>query len=330
MAWPTPQDYNEAVQNPRHCFSDPDLRQGTPLLTPLGLPKPITGAFASVYQVNSNTRRWAVRCFQHEYADQERRYSEISKHLKQANLKCMVDFEYLARGILVRGTWYPVLKMEWIDGVPLADYLGRNLGQRQTFQEMSRQWFDLMASLKGSGIAHGDLQHGNVLVKDRALKLIDYDAMYVPGLAGRSSHEVGHRNYQHPKRTGYDFHADLDNFSAWVIHTSISALAIDASFWKRLNAGDECLLFRREDFERPKSSKAFQALEQHASTDLKALTSRFRSIVTLPIAEVPLLDGTAIGRSPGPEPGGRGTWIIDHLPKRIQHQKDSTTSPEVP
>jgi hypothetical protein len=30
MGWPTPQDYNEAIQNPRICFDDPELKSGQP------------------------------------------------------------------------------------------------------------------------------------------------------------------------------------------------------------------------------------------------------------------------------------------------------------
>jgi len=46
VAWPTLQDYNEAVQSPGVVFSDPDLRDATPETTKLGLPKGITGNFA--------------------------------------------------------------------------------------------------------------------------------------------------------------------------------------------------------------------------------------------------------------------------------------------
>jgi hypothetical protein len=127
MNWPEPQDYNEAIQNPQTCFSDPELKRGTPALTPLGLPKPICGTFASVYRMQCQSRSWAVRCFLREFADQEERYSAISDRLKTANLRCMVGFEFIKRGILVRGQWYPVLKMEWIDGEPISDYIHRNL-----------------------------------------------------------------------------------------------------------------------------------------------------------------------------------------------------------
>jgi hypothetical protein len=125
--------------------------------------------------------------------------------------------------------------------------------------------------------------------------------MYVPALAGMASHEEGHRNYQHPDRTGRDYHRDLDNFSAWVIFTSITALAIDPRFWDGLNAGDECLLFRQEDFEKPITSKALQTLEKNGNLQLQALVSHFRSVLSLPLSRIPSLDGSVLDHPKGPE-----------------------------
>ena len=38
MNWPTMSDYQEAIQNPAICFSDPELKLGKPTLNALGLP----------------------------------------------------------------------------------------------------------------------------------------------------------------------------------------------------------------------------------------------------------------------------------------------------
>ena len=51
MRLPQPTDYNEAIQNPQHCFRDGELRRGSVVLTPLGLPLAHSGNFADVYQV---------------------------------------------------------------------------------------------------------------------------------------------------------------------------------------------------------------------------------------------------------------------------------------
>ncbi len=75
--WPSMSDYQEAVQSPSVCFSGPELRAGTPVLTVLGLPRPICGAFASVYELEKGGSRWAVKCFLRNIPDQHDRYAQI-------------------------------------------------------------------------------------------------------------------------------------------------------------------------------------------------------------------------------------------------------------
>lgn len=58
--WPSPQDYNEAIQNPHYSLFDPTLKNSVVVADKLGLPKPVSGAFATVYQVISEERSWAV------------------------------------------------------------------------------------------------------------------------------------------------------------------------------------------------------------------------------------------------------------------------------
>src|ERR1700733_4481227 len=116
MAWPTPQEYNEAVQNPAINFEDADLRTGHPETNTLQLPKAITGGFASVYRIHCQRQDWAVRCFLRELVDQQQRYAAVSRQLTRASLPCMVQLNYLQNGIRIRGQWYPILKMQWIKG----------------------------------------------------------------------------------------------------------------------------------------------------------------------------------------------------------------------
>src|SRR5438552_2906350 len=120
MAWPTPQDYNEAVQNPRLAFSDPDLRAGQPELTPLGLPRPISGNFACVYKMQVAGQRWAARCFISEVSDQQRRYEAISTYLAKVAIPYTVPFTFMPTGIKVQGRNYPLLKMQWVQGESLS------------------------------------------------------------------------------------------------------------------------------------------------------------------------------------------------------------------
>jgi hypothetical protein len=315
MSWPTPQEYRETIQDPGYCFSDPELKTGVVAVDSLGMPQPVCGFFATVYQVECASRTWAVRCFQRELIDLQRRYEIIDRALRVANVPAMVGFEFLQQGIRVAGRWYPIVKMEWVSGQLLDEYVKANLHEADKLMSLARQWVDLLAQLQRAGIAHGDLQHGNVLIANGALKLIDYDGMFVPELASCVSREKGHRNYQHPKRDDTHFGAYLDNFSAWVIFVSLAALAIEPSLWARLKCGDERLLFELDDFKEPEKSEAFAALDRSDKPQLQGLSARLRALTYLLPNQVPCLDGAIPSHGParGPVPAGIPTWLSDHI-----------------
>jgi len=315
MAWPTPQDYNEAIQNPSTAFADSELRDGSPELTGLGLPRAITGGFASVYKVQCRMRTWAVRCFLRQFHDHEHRYAAISEHLTRVRPAYTVGFTFLRDGIRVRGQWYPILKMEWVQGEPLNCFIERHLGNRSSLLDLAKCWFEMVTALRQASIAHGDLQHGNVLVVDGQLRLIDYDGMYVPALLGQSSHEVGHRNYQHPLRTESDFGPYLDNFSAWVVFVSLISLANDPGLWRQFRCGDECLLFRRRDFEKPEASDVLRALERHPNQEIRSVAAVFRRLLNFDPRDVPSLDGgiAQIAVLKDRERTNNSGWIHDHI-----------------
>lgn len=292
-------DYQEAIQSPRLCFSDGELKSGTPALNPLGLPQPITGGFASVYQVRNGKGRWAVRCFLHRIADLRERYALISQSLKKNPLRFMVGFDYLPEGIRVKGGWYPALKMEWVNGDTLNIHVQKSLKSPKALLKLAERWTDLVESLERSGIAHGDLQHGNILVQDGQLRLIDYDGMFVPALKGRGSHEKGHPAYQHPERSGPDFDAQVDRFSALVIHLSLLALAKEPRLWQCFYEDDN-LIFRRADFASPEHSRVFQALEGVSDPLVVKLTQSLRRACQGNLADVPRLKEAREGKASEP------------------------------
>lgn len=324
MPWPIASDYNDAIQSPTSCFADPDLKRGTVQLDRLGLPQASSGMFASVYDVSTPTGRWAVKCFLTSIDDQPFRYDAISKHLASAQLPFMVHFRYLPNGILVRGQWYPILKMEWVKGESLSAYITRHVNRPDLLLKLAREWCEVVSKLKSAGIAHGDLQHGNVLVTGLGIRLIDYDGMFIPAFAGRKSYETGHRNYQHPDRDGNTFDGSLDTFSAWVIFVSILATHLDPTLWMRANAGDECLLFRSDDFRNPNHARIFELMER-SRPEVRALATQFRLLLDCSLQNLPTLDGRTAGHAVDAqfEPVrstsmGLPSWIVDETAPSVQ------------
>jgi tRNA A-37 threonylcarbamoyl transferase component Bud32 len=291
MAWPTPQEYNEAIQNPRLNFRDEQLRSCSVALNEIRLPRVASGNFASVYKLMGG-QQFAVRCFLHDVTDLAGRYKQISEFIMNDELPYTVAFEFIQEGLLVNGNCYPILKMEWIDGMPLDLYVLKFARVAERMERIANLFFSMIADLRQAGISHCDLQHGNILVINDGseLRLVDYDNMFVPALNGMHSNELGHSNYQHPQRARNDFNASLDNFSAWSIYTSMICLARDGNLLEYLHGGDECLLFRQTDYQKPLQSRTFFHLEGHSDSRIVQATRRFRSIVSKTLQEVPVLD----------------------------------------
>jgi hypothetical protein len=278
MPWPLSQDYNEALQSPQSSFRDPELRQGQVVVNALGIPQPCSGNFADVYAVEcpATKSKWAVKCFTREVHGLRERYREISSYLQQVRLPFTVDFQYLEQGIRIAGRWYPILKMHWVEGFTLNAFVRDMLDKPAMLEKLSRIWVRLAHRLREAKLTHCDLQHGNVLlVPDSeahalAVKLIDYDGMWVPALAKTPSGEFGHPAYQHPRRlhdSVYD--AEVDRFPLLAVHVALRALiAGGRQLWERYDTGDN-LLFRQSDFEAPSKSPLFDELLRMNKPELR-------------------------------------------------------------
>ena len=276
QTWPLNIDFTIAVQNPQLCFADPELKQAKTSKNSRGRVLLWSGNFATVYKLTKGDRSWAVRCFTRiPQSDVQQRYQLISEYLSQHQIPYLVDFEFLAEGILVKGEWYPILKMDWVEGVEIDRYIGEYIDDSQVLLRLDRQLKQLQTDLKKVGIAHGDLQHGNIMVDDAGeLKLVDYDGMYVPALQGLPPQEVGHPNYQLPRRSPKDFSDRLDEFSFEVISLSLRALANEPNLWATFHEDNKNLIFRQNDFQEPELSPVFQAISNIPDDDTRELCDR--------------------------------------------------------
>jgi serine/threonine protein kinase len=289
MDWPTTQDYNDALLNPELSFNDAELKAGQVKLTPEGLPWSKSGDFATVYRMQCGQREWAVRCFRRQLTDQQQRYTAISQYLARFKLPFMVDFEFISQGLLVNEIWYPIVKMEWVNGELLDKFVEKHLHDSATLRLLAKRWVDLIAALEEARIMHGDLQDTNILIVNNDFKLIDYDGIIIPALYDKSCHEIGHPNYQHPNRTGHEFPENIDGFSAWVIYIALLSLSIDPQLWQRVGAGDEFLLLHRRDFINPDASATLKLLIQHSDVRIRSLAIQFKLFCKKEIWQVPSL-----------------------------------------
>src|ERR1043166_2726579 len=303
MAWPQSHVFPAAVLNPESSCRDADLRTATVVKDARGLPIPASGQFGIVYQmVGAKGKRWAVKCFTADVPGRAERYRKIAAHLQTADLPFIVGFDYLDQGVYIQGSWYPILKMDWVEGQTLNRFIADRLEQPGIIRYLTEMWPRVSKNLRDAQVTHADLQHGNImLVPGKAenrvsLKLVDYDGMYLPSLAGTQSGEMGHPCYQHPRRLAEGLYtAQVDRFSHLVIYTTLRALqARGRGLWQTHNYGDN-LLFMQADFQAPKESKVLRELWEQGPEDVRALTGRLILATEQPLEQIPELEDVMVG-----------------------------------
>jgi hypothetical protein len=290
-----PEVYESAVAHPRRSLEGCGLDGARVELNRLNRPKGRNGNFAVVYHLTDrpegNERHTALRCFLRLAQDAADRYERISEHLLNHvdGRGCLVTTKYFASGVETKEGPKPVTTMPWIDGLTLDTYVEAHCNEPYKISKLASDIRRIAQELRRAGIAHGDLQHRNMIIAARteALKLIDYDGMYVPSLAGRPSNELGLDDFQHPGRDSRHFGPGLDDFSLAVIYLTLIALARHSEVWD-LRPNEDGLLLRRSDFLNPAQSDLLAHLETRA--DLRKAVALFKRMCEGNIEDVLPLD----------------------------------------
>ena len=275
--YPAAGDYYKAVQAPSRSFTVPKLQAAEFVWDSLG-PTLARGSSAVVFQASVEGKPQALRCYIRNDASSRDRYSALDAYLAGHDLSPYVSgTTWLDGAIMVNRATWPVLTMDWIDGRTLNEYVdflvtGSNTAALTT---LAARWRELVALLQRSEFAHGDLQHGNVMVdQEGQLRLVDFDGVWIPQLAGQSPPtEFGHPNYQHPVLHVWD--RWLDTFSALVIYLSLTALGKDPGLWLALY-NSKNLLFAKNDFFPPFKTEAWKQLAALGDPQVDELARRLQ------------------------------------------------------
>jgi serine/threonine protein kinase len=159
---------------------------------------------------------------------------------------------------------------------------------------VAEKWRLAIKDLGRANIAHGDLNHTNVLITPSGdVKLVDYHTMCVPQLVGLGNEEIGVEPYQHPERNGNtQLSLALDNFSSAFIDVSLKALSAEPRLWQDFVVQPEYdkMLFRKEDFVDPGRSALFGRLRKSPDGDVQRLATRLCELWRVRIDQVPSLD----------------------------------------
>ena len=180
-----------------------------------GRPRFVVGNAAVSFVVRYEEHRYMLKC----YTRHSDRLPAIYGEAFRAKELCVIDFAG-------RYHWVDCLLMEYIEGRSLDEVLAT----ATTAEEYTAlaEAFDRMAlGILRSERAHGDLKPENIIVgEDGQMKAIDWDAAFVPTLAGCQAQETGTAAYQHPLRDMSFYDKHIDDYSIAFISTLLHLAAV--------------------------------------------------------------------------------------------------------
>lgn len=301
--YPVSQDYMLALQVPQ-ALRRPELRTAEFALHPSwGTPAASAGTFAVVFRAKVADEDTALRFFISKDTSSRKRYDAVSAHIVATDLQdCVANATWVDDAIEVNGGTWPMVRMPWVQGITLDEYVGRlaEAADVAALWRLARTWRAFVARLQHAGFAHGDLQHGNVLVDPSGqLRLVDLDGSWVEALRGEQRpREDGHPNYQ---RTGRDWGRWMDTFPGLVIYTALLCLSRRPDAWRQLSDGEN-ILFSADDFTQPRRTPCWDLLARLDDAEMRDLADRLQKACD-PAWKASgsletLLDGTPIGPMP--------------------------------
>ena len=276
---PSCSDYSTSIVV-NSLIKAPMLHSGMPEMHN-GRPVKYAGGFCIVFPYKANGKKYAVRCWHAHLEGAEERIRKISEALEGIHLPYFVGFQYVKEGIITTQGIQPIVVMDWVNAKPLKQYISAHLNESSVLNALADSFAEMVKDLHIHNLSHGDLQHGNIMVKDDgSLVLVDYDSMYVPELDGYTDEISGLAGYQHPARWSNKYLSpQADYFSELIIYTSIKALAELPELWNDLCMEDtDTMLFSSEDIKSGGTSPIFTIIESTKSCrDLSAKIKDFLS-----------------------------------------------------
>lgn len=302
MDWPGIEEIADCLANPERALAGSGLQhcrmQGA---DGEGRPVPIRGSHTAVFRARLDREAdMALRVFLQPSGARDERYRRLSESLERGRPAGIVNFEYFGAGLLCGGKTYPLLAMDWVEGVPLRDWIRLQCheGNQALLRDAAEQWADLIRDFARCGLVHGNLNADSIYVRNSGrLVLLDYDAMQVlpEGAAAEGTVAAvdSSRNFGPPGSSGARLPArHADTFPALQILASLLLFAEHPDFWKTYLAPDTArtLLLTDADLAEPMFSPVVQDVLEHGGERGVRLTKQLLALCEIEPTQLPRLD----------------------------------------
>ena len=286
----------KAVDN--KAFKTSSLKNMTFYKRKFGLPCPVdSGGFSTVLHINLNGQDKAFRIILKKINKVEAQYRLFKNALKNDTSGYFVDFDFYPNELNTGDNNYHCMIMDWVNGVDLKKYVEKNISLPYRIKNTAQSFLSMMNYLYSKSISHGDLHHGNIMVKPTGkLVLIDYDGLYIPNMGQYKDTIKGKVGYQHPtlRNANNLKNSHLDYFSAIVIYLSLLAIAEKPTLFssQKVGGNDEGFLFSPEELKNPNSA-IFRQLDTMSSEVKKYKNILLQALKVRQLQQIPKIGGSS-------------------------------------
>lgn len=242
MQYPLISEYKEAILDAENNFVK--LANLRPVFDSNGAPIMSSGNFAVVFKMTDGEKFYAIKCFLKEQEGRKEAYKLICQYLHNISSPYMVHTEYLEKELFVDTNLsdeeeFPVLAMDWVEGMSLDCYMNVIQGDLEKRIRLANEFREFTFWLMGQEFAHGDLKPDNIIVtKSGHLVLVDYDGMFVPSMRGQNARELGTPLYRFKGRRLTDFDEFSDDYACVFIMLVLMANSIEPVDFNDITSSD--------------------------------------------------------------------------------------------
>ena len=96
------------------------------------------GQFAVAFKGKIKNKIYAVRCFQHATKKGLAKYEILSNYLKDKNIPWLSSFVFYDNEIIIEGKYFPVLLMDWVEGLDIHEFISENLNSNYWLYQLQK------------------------------------------------------------------------------------------------------------------------------------------------------------------------------------------------